>query len=328
MRLSVVVPMMNERANVRPLVQWLRQALTPVCDWEAIFVDDGSTDGTGIELANQARGDERLKVVRLKKNYGQSAALQAGFDHAGGDVIATLDGDLQNDPADLPRMIAKLDEGYDAILGERAKRQDRFWLRKVPSYCANWIIRRVLRVPFKDFGCTLRVMKREVVEQLQLYGEMHRFINALVYQQGANLIQLPVRHHPRTAGRSKYGLGRSVRVLLDLFTVKFLASYQTRPMHLFGGIGLVMVFLGLVSFAATVGMKWATGQWMTGNPLLLLGVMLEVMGVQFITLGLLGEMLTRMDFERQGRRPYLIRETLNVGRETQTIPASEFQRAA
>jgi len=325
--LSVVIPVKDERANVRPLVQWLRDALTPACEWEAVFVDDGSTDGTHAELAAVAAADPRVKVVRLRKNFGQSAALQAGFDHANGDVIATMDGDLQNDPADLPRMLAKLDEGFDVILGERAGRQDKFLLRKVPSWCANWLIRKTLNVPFRDFGCTLRVMRREVADGLQLYGEMHRFITALAVQQGAVVAQLSVRHHARTAGVSKYGLGRTVRVLLDLLTVKFLASYHTRPMHLFGGCGLVSMLIGLVSFAVTVGMKWTGGQWMTGNPLLLFSVLMEMLGVQLISLGLIGEGMTRANFERHGRRPYMVRQTVNLDHRPADEPV-EYQRAA
>ncbi|MFY7954117.1 MAG: glycosyltransferase family 2 protein [Armatimonadaceae bacterium] len=324
--LSVVIPVKDERANVRPLVQWLRDALTPACDWEAVFVDDGSTDGTHLELAAVAAADERVKVVRLRKNFGQSAALQAGFDHASGDVIATMDGDLQNDPADLPKMLATLDDGYDVVLGERADRQDKFLLRKVPSWCANWLIRKTLRVPFRDFGCTLRVMRREVVEGMQLYGEMHRFITALAVQQGAVVAQVPVRHHPRSAGVSKYGIGRTVRVLLDLLTVKFLASYHTRPMHFFGGLGLLAMVTGLVSLAVTAGMKWTSGQWMTGNPLLLFSVLMEMLGVQLISVGLIGEGMTRANFERHGRRPYLVRQTVNV--DAPHEQPAEYQRAA
>lgn len=324
--LSVIIPVKDERANVRPLLQWLRDALDPVCDWEAVFVDDGSTDGTHAELLRAADGDERVKVVRLRKNFGQSAALQAGFDHAAGDVLATMDGDLQNDPVDLPRMLAKLHEGYDVVLGQRMKRKDKLLLRKVPSWCANWLIRKVLGVPFKDFGCTLRVMKREVADELLLYGEMHRFINAMAVHQGAAVAQVQVHHHPRTAGKSKYSLGRTGRVFLDLLTVKFMSRYQTRPMHLFGGMGLLMMLAGVASLAATVAMKWTGGQWMTGNPLLLLSVMLEVMGVQFVTLGLLGESLTRNHFEQRGKRPYVVKETANLSRREQ--PAGRLQKVA
>ncbi len=217
--LSVVVPLKDEEANVEPLVERVREALAAESAWELILVDDGSTDGTFGALAAAATADPRVKVVRLRRNFGQSAATQAGLDAASGDIIVTMDGDLQNDPADIPRLVAKLEEGYDAVLGQRMNRQDRLLLRKVPSLCANWLIRTVLGVPFKDFGCTLRALRREVTQDLVLYGEMHRFITALVIQQGARVAQLPVRHHPRAAGRSKYTLSRTVRVLLDLMTV-------------------------------------------------------------------------------------------------------------
>ena len=309
--LSVVIPVKDERANVRPLAERLAGALRGGPDWEAVFVDDGSTDGTHLELARLAAEDPRVKVVRLRRNFGQSAALQAGFDHAAGDVVVTMDGDLQNDPADVPAMLARLDEGFDVVLGERVRRRDKLLLRKVPSRAANWLIRKVTGVPFRDFGCTLRAMRREVVDGMALYGEMHRFITAFAVQQGARVTQVPVRHHPRTAGVTKYNLTRTARVLLDLATVKFLASYQARPMHLFGGLGLGLMLLGALSLAATVGMKLA-GTDMTGNPLLLLSALLELMGVQFVSLGLMGEVLTRVYFESQGKRPYAVRETRNL----------------
>jgi hypothetical protein len=227
-----------------------------------------------------------------------------------------MDGDLQNDPADIPRLVAKLDDGFDAVLGQRMNRQDRFLLRKVPSLCANWLIRRVLGVPFKDFGCTLRALRREVTRDLVLYGEMHRFITALVIQQGARVTQLPVRHHPRAAGRSKYNLTRTVRVLLDLATVKFQGSFQTRPMHLFGGVGLACMMLGLASVLASVVMKYTTGPGMTANPLFLLGAVAGLIGVQFVSLGLMGEVLTRVYFESRGKRPYIVREERNLDGET------------
>ncbi|HVK16282.1 MAG TPA: glycosyltransferase family 2 protein [Fimbriiglobus sp.] len=312
--LSVVIPVKDERGNVRSLVERLRAALGDGPPWEAVFVDDGSTDGTHLELEREAAADPRVRVVRLRRNFGQSAALQAGFDHATGDVIVTMDGDLQNDPADVPAMLAKLDEGYDVVLGERHNRQDRLLVRKLPSRAANWLIRKVTRVPFRDFGCTLRVMRREVVDGMSLYGEMHRFITAFAVQQGARVAQVPVRHHPRTAGTSKYNLTRTVRVLLDLATVKFLASYQTRPMHLFGTVGLGLMALGLLSLAATVAMKFA-GTDMTGNPLLLLSTLLVLVGVQFVSLGLMGEVLARIYFESQGKAPYVVRETHNLATE-------------
>jgi hypothetical protein len=313
--LSVVVPLKDERDNVRPLFARVRDALDAgrVGPWELVLVDDGSTDGTFAELEAVAALDDRVKVVRLRRNFGQSAATQAGLDAASGDVIATMDGDLQNDPADIPLMLAKLNEGYDAVLGQRQKRQDKLLLRKLPSATANLLIRKVLGVPFKDFGCALRVVRREVFDGLVLYGEMHRFITALIIQQGARVAQLPIRHHPRTAGRSKYNLTRTVRVLLDLLTVKFQGSFQTRPMHLFGTVGLMCVLAGFLSGLASVVMKYTTGPGMTDNPLFLLGAVAGLIGVQFVSLGLMGEVLTRVYFESQGKRPYAVRERLNVG---------------
>lgn len=310
--LSVVIPMKDERDNVRPVADRVREALRDAGPWELVFVDDGSTDGTFAELEAAAAADPRVKVVRLRRNFGQSAATQAGLDAASGDVIATLDGDLQNDPADIPRMAAKLDEGYDAVLGLRAKRQDKLLLRKLPSLVANRLIRAVLGIPFKDFGCALRVMRRDVADGLELYGEMHRFITALILQQGARVTQVPVAHHPRTAGKSKYNLTRTVRVLLDLLTVKFLGSYQARPMHVFGSLGLGCVGLGLLSGLASVVMKYTTGPGMTANPLFLFAAVAALTGVQLLSLGLMGEVLTRVYFESQGKRPYTVRERKNL----------------
>lgn len=313
-RLSVVVPVKDERQNVCPLYEQVREALWQMDAWELVFVDDGSSDGTFQELEAIASADARVKVVRLRRNFGQSAATQAGLDVASGDVIVTMDGDLQNDPADIPRLVAKLDEGYDAVLGQRQNRQDKLLLRKVPSTAANWLIRTVLGVPFKDFGCTLRVMRREITRGLLLYGEMHRFITALVIQQGAKVAQMPVQHHPRSAGKSKYNLTRTVRVLLDLMTVKFQGSYQTRPMHLFGSVGLACMVFGFMSVICSAVMKYTTGPGMTANPLFLLGAVAGLIGVQFVSLGLMGEVLTRIYFESQGKRPYAIRERRNLGK--------------
>ncbi|HEV3438313.1 MAG TPA: glycosyltransferase family 2 protein [Gemmata sp.] len=312
--LSVVVPVKDERQNVCPLYQRVREALWQIDAWELVFVDDGSTDGTFDELEAVAGTDPRVKVVRLRRNFGQSAATQAGLDIAVGDVIVTMDGDLQNDPADIPLLVTKLDEGYDAVLGQRQNRQDTLLLRKIPSMAANWLIRKVLGVPFKDFGCTLRVMRREITEGLLLYGEMHRFITALVIQQGAKVTQLPVQHHPRSAGKSKYNLTRTVRVFLDLLTVKFQGSFQTRPMHLFGGVGLACMLFGFLSVVCSAVMKYTTGPGMTANPLFLLGAVAGLIGVQFVSLGLMGEVLTRIYFESQGKRPYVIRERRNLGK--------------
>lgn len=328
--LSVVVPVKDERENVRRLADRVRDALMAAGAWELIFVDDGSTDGTAAELEAVAAADRRVKVIRLRRNFGQSAATQAGLDAAAGDVIVTMDGDLQNDPADIPMLVAKLDEGYDAVLGLRANRQDKFLLRKVPSVAGNWLIRKVLGIPFQDFGCTLRALRRDVAGGLLLYGEMHRFITALVLQQGARVAQVPVRHHPRTAGHSKYNLTRTLRVMLDLLTVKFLGSYQTRPMHVFGTLGLGCMALGVLNVAAAAVMKYTTGPGMTANPLFLFGAVAGLTGVQFLSLGLVGEVLTRVYFESQGKRPYVVREVRNLGRPRPDGPpraATEVRRA-
>jgi glycosyltransferase involved in cell wall biosynthesis len=320
--LSIIVPVKDERDNLRPLHRQVTQALVSGPRYEVVFVDDGSADGSWGVLAELAAADPRVKVVRLRRNFGQSAALKAGIDWSDGAVVVTMDGDLQNDPRDIPALLAKLDEGYDAVLGLRANRQDRFLVRKLPSWLANLLIRRVTQVPFKDFGCTLRALRRDLAEALPLYGEMHRFVPALAVQYGGRLAQIPVRHHPRTAGRTKYNLTRTVRVLLDLITVKFLYNYLTRPMHVFGTAGLGLIGLGFVSLLATVVMKRTDGIFMTGNPLLLLSALLEVLGVQFISLGLLGEVLTRIYFESQGKSAYTVRSTLNLDEPTPRRKAS------
>jgi glycosyltransferase involved in cell wall biosynthesis len=313
MDLSVVIPIKDERDNIRPLHERLRHSLDPLGKtYEIVFVDDGSMDGSYAELELLAAEDERVKVVRLRRNFGQSAALQAGIDHSSGAVLATLDGDLQNDPADLPMLLDRLDEGYDAVLGERARRQDHFLIRKIPSYVGNWLIRKVTGVTIRDLGCTLRVMRRELAESLPLYGEMHRFIPVLAQQAGARMLQVPVQHHPRRAGKTKYNITRTFRVVLDLITVTFLHSYVTRPMHAMGLAGLISIGLGVLSLIATIVMKITTNVFMTGNPFLLLSAMLVLIGVTFISQGLLCEMMTRTYFESQGKTAYNVRTTLNL----------------
>ena len=315
MNLSVVIPIKDERDNLRPLDQRLRQALEPLgITYEVILVDDGSIDGSFEVLKELAARDARVKVVRLRRNFGQTPALQAGIDYSSGEVLITMDGDLQNDPADIPVLLDKLAEGYDAVLGLRAKRQDRLLLRRIPSYLGNWIIRKVTGVHIKDMGCTLRAMRRELAEALPLYGELHRFVPVLAQQLGGRLSQIPVRHHPRVAGKTKYNLTRSFRVLLDLITIKFLHSYLTRPMHVMGLAGLLSMGMGAVSLLATVWMKSHSGIFMTGNPLLHLSIMLEMIGIQFISMGLLGEVMTRTYFESQGKTAYTVHNTLNLDR--------------
>jgi hypothetical protein len=279
-----------------------------------VFVDDGSNDDSFAVLQELAAGDGRVKVVRLRRNFGQTPALRAGIDWSSGDVLVTMDGDLQNDPADIPMLLDKLDEGHDAVFGLRAHRQDHFFIRKLPSFFGNWLIRRVTGVRIRDMGCTLRALRRDLAEALPLYGELHRFVPVLAQMHGARIVQVPVRHHPRVAGKTKYGLTRTVRVLLDLITVKFLHTYLTRPMHVLGTAGLVSMGLGGGSLIATMAMKYLLNPpvFMTGNPLLLLSVMLELVGVQFISMGLIGEVLTRTYFESQGKAAYTVRATLNL----------------
>lgn len=318
----MVIPIKDERDNLRPLHEQLCQVLEPLClgptislrSYEIVFVDDGSTDGSFPVLEQLAREDAHVKVVRLRRNYGQTPALQAGIDHSTGDVLVTMDGDRQNDPSDIPMLLAKLDEGYDAVLGERENRQDNYLIRKLPSRMANWLIRGVTGVYIRDMGCTMRALRREVAEALPLYGEMHRFIPVLAQMQGARLTQVKVKHHPRVAGKTKYNLSRTFRVLLDLITIKFLDKYLTRPMHALGLAGLVSMGLGGVSLLATAWMKYfhQPPVFMTGNPLLLLSVMLELVGVQLISMGLIGELLTRTYFESQGKSAYVVRGTLNL----------------
>jgi glycosyltransferase involved in cell wall biosynthesis len=313
MDLSVIIPIKDERDNVGPLAEQLRQVLQPLgLAYEIIFVDDGSVDGSYPHLEKVAASDRRVKVVRLRRNFGQTAALQAGIDWSSGGILVTLDGDLQNDPADIPRLLEKLAEGYDAVLGQRANRQDHVLIRKVPSAMGNWLIRKVTGVHIKDMGCTLRAMRRDLAEALPLYGEMHRFVPVLAQQYGARLAQISVRHHPRQAGKTKYNLTRTFRVVLDLITIKFLHSYLTRPMHVLGLAGLISMGLGVVSLLATIWMKAHRGIFMTGNPLLLLSVLLELVGVQLISMGLIGEVLSRTYFESQGKKAYAVRGTLNL----------------
>jgi glycosyltransferase involved in cell wall biosynthesis len=326
--LSVIVPIKDEKSSLLALHQQLREVLDSLDDeHEIIFVDDGSVDGSLSVLREIAGRDPEAKWIRFRRNYGQTAALHAGIDHSRGEILVTLDGDLQNDPRDIPALLNKLSEGYDIVLGARQKRKDHWLFRRLPSWFGNQVIRRLTGVEFLDFGCTIRVMRRDLAESLPLYGELHRFVPALAQQLGARIAQIPVRHHPRRAGRSKYGISRTFRVALDLLTVLFLDRFLTRPMHLFGGIGLSLMLLGIGSLIAAMYMRFAEGLHLTRNPLLLLTVMLELCGVQFLSTGLLGELLARTYFESQGKPPYCIRETGNFrAMESETYSARETSR--
>ena len=309
--LSLVVPVYNEAENLVPLCQRIHAVLDPT-GWiyELILVDDGSTDGSGEILTDLHTQDVRIKIIRFRRNFGQTAALAAGFDYAHGEIIVSLDGDLQNDPADIPRLIAKLNEGYDLVNGWRLNRQDPFLHRRLPSQIANRIIGWTTRVKIHDYGCTLKVFRRDVAKGLKLYGEMHRFIPALVGDLGAKITEMPVAHYARQRGISKYGLARTLWVIVDLLTVKFLSSYATRPSHLFGFVGLLALLLG-GGITTVLGIERIFfGIELAGRPLLWLGILLVIVGVQFVSTGLIGELLARTYHESQQKPVYLIKEML------------------
>lgn len=315
MRYSIVVPVYNEEDNVAPLAQEIHSVLGAGDDWELIFVDDGSLDGTFDQLKSLAAADPRVRVILLRRNFGQTAALMAGFDAALGSIVIPLDGDLQNDPADIPRLVAKLDEGFDIVSGWRKNRQDPFWGRKVPSMFANRLISGLTGVRINDYGCTLKAYRREILSEIKIYGEMHRFVPALAHLVGAKVTELPVNHRPRATGKTKYGIGRTFRVVLDLITVKFLLKYSLRPMHLFGKWATVSFSAAVLSGGATLIMKFAEGLSMNRNPLLVLTAFLLFSGVHFLALGLLAELMTRIYHEAQDKSTYSVRGKLNFPEE-------------
>ena len=308
-QVSIVVPVYNEAPNADALVAELRASADKLPrSTEIILVDDGSSDDTWARLAEAAGDDPRFHLVRLMRNFGQTAALAAGIDQATGDVIVTMDGDLQNDPADIPRLLATIDAGYDVVTGWRRDRKDPFISRKLPSMIANAIIGATTNVSIHDHGCGLKAFRADVAKSLKLYGEMHRFITAIAGDLGAAVTEIPVNHRPRLRGQSKYGISRTVRVVLDLLTIKFLSGFATRPIHVFGTFGLVTMLTGLLITGILGLQKIFFGVELAGRPLLLLGVLLVLGGVQLVTLGLLGEMLARTYHESQGKPIYRLRE--------------------
>jgi len=310
--LSIVVPVFNEEGNIGPLHAEIIETCGSLgLSFEAILIDDGSTDATFERASAIADDDARFKVIRLRRNFGQTAAMAAGFDHARGTVIVPMDGDLQNDPADIARLLAKLDEGYDVVSGWRVDRAERSLARTVPSKTANWVIGRVTGVRLHDFGCSLKAYRAEVVKETRLYGEMHRFIPVLAYQVGASITEIPVNHRPRVHGRSKYGLKRTFKVMLDLVTLKFL-SYSTKPIYVFGGGGLILCFLGILAGAETIYQRLANHVYVYRNPVILIAVLLFSLGVNLILMGLLAELVIRTYHESQSRPTYWIREARNI----------------
>jgi glycosyltransferase involved in cell wall biosynthesis len=320
-RVSIVVPVYEEEDSIPPLVAEIEAAMDDCAmPFEILIVDDGSRDRTAHVLREQAASHPSLKVLTLARNYGQSTALQAGFDHARGEFIVTLDGDLQNDPSEIPRLLKILldDPDIDAISGWRFDRQDGAFLRVWPSRIANALISRVTGVALHDYGCALKAYRRDIIDNLRLYGEMHRFIPALAAETGGRVIEVPVGHRARVHGRSKYGLSRTFRVILDLLWITFLMRFLQRPLHAFGGVGLALLLTGGGLLAMLAFEKLVLGEAIGGRPLLLLASLMVLVGVQFIGTGLIGEVLTRIYHEPAGRRQYRLRGAGQPGRQEAT----------
>jgi glycosyltransferase involved in cell wall biosynthesis len=308
---SVVLPVYNEVDNLVPLHAELTEAMVTLGrSYEIIYVDDGSRDASFEVLRRIRDNDARVHLVRFRRNFGQTAAVAAGLERSTGDIVITLDSDRQNDPRDIARLIAKLEEGYDLVSGWRADRKDDFVSRRLPSVTANWIIRAITGVHVHDYGCMLKAYRGEVARELRLYGEMHRFIPAIAADLGAKVEEIVVNHRPRVAGTSKYGISRVVRVVLDLLTVKFLSVYSTRPIHVFGVWGVVLGGAGMAVLTMLAFEKIVLGHPLAGRPILLLAGLLVVTGVQLVTMGLIGEMLARTYHESQGKPIYLVAEDL------------------
>lgn len=316
---SIVIPLLDEEANVELLYHHIRSVidtLEKTC--EIIFVDDGSKDRTYALLKELQAGDPRVWVIRLRRNFGQTAAFSAGFDLARGEVIITMDGDLQNDAADIPRLLEKIEDGYDVVSGWRVKRQDVFLTRKLPSRIANALISKVTGVSLHDYGCSLKAYRYEVVKNIRIYGEMHRFIPALASWLGIQVTEVPVNHFPRQFGRSKYGLSRTIKVILDLLTVKFLLDYATRPIQIFGLLGLFCLAIGTGIGLYLTALRLLLDQALSDRPILLLSVLMIMLGVQFVIMGLLGELVVRTYHEAQGKPIYMVRDVLGG-----KVPAEE-----
>ncbi len=311
--ISIVIPAYNEEENIPVLYERLKNVLERLGEnYEIIFVDDGSEDRTPEVLRDIAKRDRSVKVVRFRRNYGQTAAMYAGFEHAKGDVIITMDADLQNDPEDIPVLLEKVREGYDIVSGWRKDRKDPFLSRKLPSSVANWIISKVTGVELHDYGCTLKAYRAEIAKRYRLYGDMHRFLPALARRFGAKITEIPVRHHPRLYGKSKYGIGRTIRVILDIFLVKFLNEYITKPLYVFGGAGFFLFVAGFLIELYLTALKLFTGADIGDRPLLLLGVLLILAGIQLLSTGIIAELIVRTYYESSGEKPYVIEETINI----------------
>jgi len=315
MDVTIVIPCYNEVETIPRLVAALDTAESSLRglgrQTEVILVDDGSRDGSPAKLREAASTRPWLRLIRFRRNFGQTAAMAAGFKAARGDVVVPMDADLQNDPADIPKLLLKLDEGFDVVSGWRRDRQDKVATRKLPSWIANWVIGRVSGVKLHDYGCTLKAYRREFLEPVNLYGEMHRFIPIYAKWAGARVTEMPVTHHARREGKSKYGLMRTFKVLLDLITVKFLGDYSTKPLYFFGGLGFALCASGIAAAAFTLFQKFAEHAWVHRNPLFVVSVFLFMLGIQFIMMGLLAELQIRTYHEAQSKPTYLVSETVN-----------------
>ena len=320
--LSVILPVFNEVANIEAVYSELALAIGQIPgNKQIIFVDDGSSDGTSELLTKIAERDNQVVVITFRRNFGQTAAMAAGFDYSKGDVVVTMDADLQNDPNDIPSLIEKMEEGYDLVAGWRFDRKDGFVLRRLPSMLVNHLISWTTDVKLHDYGCTLKAFRKEVIKSIDLYGEMHRFIPAIASWMGIRLTELKVNHRPRIAGSSKYGISRTVRVVLDLITVKYLLSYSSRPLQLFGLLGLLSGGAGTLITSYLVFIKLFLDQAIGGRPMLIFGIFLMFMGLQFITVGLLGEMQTRIYHETQRKAVYVVRDLMVRGEKKQLMMA-------
>lgn len=319
--LSIVVPVYNEEESLTAMHAALLQALEPLnLPFEIIYVDDGSTDASFTKLKELA-ADTRVKVVQFRRNFGQTAAMAAGFEHAQGKTVFPIDADLQNDPKDIPRMLAKLDEGYDVVAGWRQKRQDAFLTKTLPSRIANRLIGRVTGVRLHDYGCTLKGIRRDILQDVHLYGEMHRFLPAFAHLAGGRITEMAVTHHARRWGVSKYTLSKTFRVVLDLITVRFLAAYATKPIYFFGRFSFASFGIAALSMVWTLVNKFCAGIFVKDQPLFLVGIFFAIAGLQFLLFGLLAELNMRTYYESQGKPTYFVRERLNLAA-PQKLPRS------
>jgi glycosyltransferase involved in cell wall biosynthesis len=315
--ISVFLPVYNEQDNIEQLDFSLSDALAKLGRrYEIIYVDDGSTDQSLSKLRKIAARDHRVRIVSLRRNYGQTAAMSAGIDHARGQILIPMDADLQNDPADISRLLEKLDEGYDVVSGWRKDRKDRWLTRRLPSQVANRLVASLSGVHLHDFGCSLKAYRRDALTGVKLYGEMHRFIPIYAGWAGARVTETPVTHHPRAAGQSKYGLSRTIKVLFDLITIKFLSSYLTKPLYLFGTAGAICLLISFLTFALSLYYRFVEGVHLNRMPLATLSMIMFAMGVQFIFMGLLAEMIVRTYHESQDKPTYLVRERINIDDES------------